>query len=176
MGSVGHLWKGDQTTNKMRVKHGKVPCYARFYPCAIPPVPNLDDNSFLTAYSLKRREFSQSHPTGCPCKAWLCSRMLLLVRSLALDRVCGFMGTGHPASRYYWFVLLLIASILLRRTLSVPTLVWWLRRLGESSTCASLKRSLLSSIKIERIILGLRSCVTHRNRAVGSISTPWGGG
>lgn len=60
MGSVGHLWKGDQTTNKMRVKHEKVPCYARSYPRAIPPVPNPGDNSFLTAYSLKRREFSQS--------------------------------------------------------------------------------------------------------------------
>lgn len=44
----------------MRVKHEKVPCYARSYPRAIPPVPNPGDNSFLTAYSLKRREFSQS--------------------------------------------------------------------------------------------------------------------
>ena len=126
-----------------------------------------------------RGENFPNRPTGCPWQsltlfknASSCS----IVRSLALDRVCGFLGTGHPASRYYWCALLVIASILLRRTLSMPTLVWWLRRLGESSTCASLKRSLLSSIRIERIILGLRSCVTHRNRAVRSISIPWGGG
>lgn len=68
MGSVGHLWKGHQTTNKIRVKPGNVPCYARFYLCAIPQALNPGGSLFLTAYSLKRREFSQS-PYELPWQA-----------------------------------------------------------------------------------------------------------
>lgn len=40
--------------------------------------------------------------------------------------------------------------------------------INSCDTCTPLKGDLLSSVRIEHIILGLRRCVTHKNRE------PWG--
>lgn len=51
---------------------------------------------------------------------------------------------------------------------NTPVMVEEAGGINSCDTCTPLKGDLLSSVRIEHIILGLRRCVTHRNRA------PWG--